>query len=408
MTTRDRPIYYVRVEVQGTGQPQPVDLTDRCLTFKFEEDEGKADKLTLTVNNYDLSNFDDPIWRKGNLIETSWGYPGQMTPARTCLIQSVKGARVLTVESLAKSIAMHKVHQMRTFRNVTRAQVVQQVAELNGYSGSRVHVDDTGVVYETVTQNRETDASFLMRLAKREGFQFWVDFDGLHWHKRRLGQQPLREFVWRDGVGDMLDFNVDNDVTAKPASVTLQGRDPLSKSDIGVTGDNSSVARTGLAPDLEVVDPRTGSTTQQANSGQAVIAHTSEASAAGAQRQANGHYANSLLTTVEMTIDAIGDPDVVAKTLITVKNVRSLSGNYYVKGVTTEIGGSDYKMKLKVKRDGRTSLYPPGQRNDAKQNSQQAGDGSGLQPREVVDPRTGQTVTEWVDSRGRAQGTAGD
>lgn len=399
-----RPIYYVRIATQGEASPTRVDRSDQVLTFSFEEDEKAADKLSITVDNFDLANFDDPVWRKGATIEVSWGYPGNMCPTRTCVIQKVTGFQTLTVEALAKSIEMHKVTQNRIFTNVTRAQAVAQIAMANGYGSSVQHIDDTSVVYETITQNRETDASFLMRLAKREGFEFFVDFDGLHWHRRRTAQKPLREFVYYiDQRGDVLDIQVTNDVTAKPAQVTLKGRDPITKKDIEVSADNSNTQRDGLAPGLEVVDPQTGLTSLQQNTGQQIEAHTSEPNAAGAQRVANGAYINSVMTTVELTLKAVGDPLQLAKTIVKISNIRSLSGNYYVSKVKHTIGDR-YEMELKCKRDGRNAATLA--KSDAKQNAQDPGEAGALEPREVVDPRTGGTSIQYVQSGGRPQGSS--
>lgn len=403
---REAPTIQVSVTPQGGGSAGRVDLSSRVISLTYEDDEKQADKCSLVVDNYQLENFDDPIWRKGNLLSVSWGYPGNMAPTRNCIIQIVKGARQLKVEALAKSIAMHKTTESRTFRDTTRAAVVSQIAQLNGYGPDRQHIEDDGVTHDTVVQARETDAAFLQRLAGREGFVFFVDFDGLHWHRRKLGQAPIRTLTWADdpGEGDIVDFDVLNDVTAKPASITLAGRDPINKKDIRVTGDNSSTSRSGIAPVLEIVDPRTGATTRQANTGQAIVAHTTETNPAAAQRHADGAYRNSVLLTVELSLKLIGDPSMLAKSIVNVAGLRSLSGKYYVTK-TKHTVGPGYQMEAWVKRDGRSTLQG-GAPSDAKQNSKAPADPKALSPKEVVDPRTGQTRVQYVDARGRSQSEA--
>src|SRR5262249_25618928 len=70
---RTEPSMFVKVQPEGSTGAR-VDLSAKVLSLVYEDCEGKADKLVLTVDNWDLANFDDPVWRKGNLLEVSWGY----------------------------------------------------------------------------------------------------------------------------------------------------------------------------------------------------------------------------------------------------------------------------------------------------------------------------------------------
>jgi len=83
---RTDPQFSVTVVPEGSTEER-VDLSERVLSFVFEDSEKKADKLVLTVDNWDLKNFDDPVWKKGNILEVSWGYPGDMAPTREVVIQ---------------------------------------------------------------------------------------------------------------------------------------------------------------------------------------------------------------------------------------------------------------------------------------------------------------------------------
>jgi hypothetical protein len=263
MTVRPRtePVFFVKVKPEGGGDER-VDLSERVLSFVFEDSEKKADKLVLTVDNWDLSNFDDPVWKKGNLLEVAWGYPGEMAPARECVIQKVTGFQQLSVEAHAKSVLMNKLAKCRTFENKKRSDVAREVAEENGYGGQLQDIEDTGEVLPLITQARMTDAQFLRQLATREGFEFYVDFDGLHFHRRRLDQRPVRVFRWYTApeVGEVLAVNIENDVTAKPGAVSVRGRDPFTRRDIDERGSNATTTRDSLAPVIELVDPETGST----------------------------------------------------------------------------------------------------------------------------------------------------
>ena len=232
MTVRPRsePVFYVKVAPEGGGSER-VDLSDKVLSFQFEDSDKKADKLVLTVDNWDLSNFDDPVWRKGNILEVAWGYPGEMAPAREVVIQKVTGFQTLNIEGHAKSVLMNRVARCRVFENKSRSAVAAEIAKESGYGAALQDIEDTGEPLPLITQARLTDAQFLRRLAHQEGFEFYVDFDGLHFHQRRLGQKPVRAFRWYTApeVGEVISINIENDVTAKPGVVYIVAFQPLDK-----------------------------------------------------------------------------------------------------------------------------------------------------------------------------------
>lgn len=405
--SRDAPTFYVKSWPKGAGKGEPLDLADSVLEFAYEDSDSKADKLTLKVNNFDLENFDNPIWAKGGVLEVQWGYPGNMSPARECVIQSVKGFQVLTVEALDKGILMNKETRSRTFESMTRSQVVRQIAEEEGYTADRLHIEDTAVVYDHIVQARTTNAQFLKILAGKEGFEFFVDFDGLHWHRKRLGQKPIREFVWYTSQrGDMLDFNVENDVTAKPAAVTAKGRDPLKKENFEVRADDKSTQREGAAEVLEVIDPRTATShdTIATAAGTAVTSPTTEPNADAAKRAVDGKFRQASITVVQASMKTIGDPSFVAKSMVRISGIRSLSGNYYVSSVKHTISqGGSYVCDAKVKRDGRSSTPKTADKvapsNAATNNQPARADDGSLEPIETIDGR--RATTAWTDTRGR-------
>jgi phage protein D len=394
---RTEPTFWVRVVPEGAGAER-VDLSDRVLSFAFEDSEKKADKLVLTVDNWDLSNFDDPVWKKGNILEVSWGYPGEMAPAREVVIQKVTGFQSLNVEGQAKSVLMNKVARCRTFENTKRSDVAQQLAEENGYGLQLQDIEDTVEVLPIITQARMTDAQFLRRLADREGFEFYVDFDGLHFHQRRLGQRPVRVFRWYTApeVGEVLAINIENDVTAKPGAVSVRGRDPITRRDIDERGSNATTPRESLAPVIEIVDPETGATRLERRNVSEEVRPSPDASAGTARREADARYRRAQQTTVQLTATVLGDPSVLAKTVVEFQGIgQRLSGKYWVKEAKHKIDGSGYTIEMRCLRDGTSELggVPSGGRPN-RENAADA-DPDALRPVEVVDPETGATRVEY-------------
>lgn len=355
MSNRSAPIFYVTCQPEGAGL-QRLDLTDRVLSFAYEDNEKKADLLKLTVDNWDLSNFDDPVWKAGNKLIVTWGYPGNMAPPRTCIIQKVTGSVQLSVEAQGQAVLMNKEVHNRTFENVQRSELVHSLAKEYGYDDEHRFIEETTEVYDMIVQGRATDAQLIKRLADAEGFEFYVDWTGFHWHPRRLAKKPLRVLQWYlpPGVGDILAFNVENDVFAKPGKVKAKGRDPLNKKDVTGEASNGETERPALQPVTEgIIDPITGVVTLQTTIASEETKPTTETSSAQAKKEADGAYKRSVQTTVKIDLDHVGDPQMLAKSVIELRGIsKRLSGLYYVNQINHTIDSGGYKCKSKVSTDG--------------------------------------------------------
>jgi phage protein D len=361
---RTRPTLYV--QLSHTGSNERVDVGQKVTSFTYDDEEKKADKLTLKIDNFDLTELEQSTWRKGNILVVSWGYPGAMAPERECVIQSTKGGLELHVEANGKEQLFNRSTKCRIFENMSRSAIVKQIAGEYNFSDDRLQIQDTKVVYPQITQAKLTDYQFIRDMARRERFEFFTDFDGLHFHRRNLGQKPLREFKYYidPDDGDIISWTIDNDISgSKPGSVRVQGRDPDTGDDIDVTADNKSTPRDSLAPSLDVAAPadlineQTGTQTEGVISGKhpaasEVIVHTNETTVDGATRQAQGLYQASQINAVQLSMTCWGDPDIVAKSVIKISGLGPiLSGNYYITSVKHELT-SGYVMVIKCKRDG--------------------------------------------------------
>lgn len=391
---------FFSVELVGPDGAVRLDLSDAVERFTYVDRENKADKLTLSINNFDLRHFDDPVWKKGSLLDVAWGYPGRSAPTRRCVITKVTGGRTLSVEALGEEILMTTIRKTRTFERMTRSEVVSQIARENGFF--QLHIQPTDVRYDSIIQSRRTDAEMLRRLANREGYQWYVDWDGFHWHERQVGQRPVRVFWWEgsrgSSIGDVLDFNIENDITARPGRVRLRGRNPETGETFEAEASNSTdTGRDHLAPILEVVDResgsgeiqslssapdvpvdaldtqvasiegltpelkaditaliRDGSTSPEERLSQDETKPTSAPNIEAARREARARFRNTQQAAVKMNLDLIGSPRLLAKVVVECRGFgRRLSVRYYVKEVTHTLDvSSGYVSKAKLISDG--------------------------------------------------------
>lgn len=340
----NEPIFYVVVTPAGKNATR-IDATDTVMSFEFEEDEKKSDQLKLTIDNWDLSHFDNPVWRQGNMVTVTWGYPGVMAPSRDCIIQKVEGSTQITVTAQAKSLLMNRDIMNKTWSGMTRSQIVAAIAKTYGYDANHQFIQDTPTVYEGIMQARATDAQFVKRLAEAEHFEFYVDFSGFHWHPRKMGQKPLRvmQYYLPPDVADIKTWNVESDPFAKPTVVVAAGRDPLKKADVSGKGSDQDTARTTLfKPDVA-----TGTVTEQT-----VTRPTTETNATQAKAEADGAFKRAQQAQVKLSLDCVGDPLVIAKSVLNIRGIsKRLSGLYYVNVASHKIDSGGYSMALKVTTD---------------------------------------------------------
>jgi len=471
---RTAPSFFVTIEGDSgrTGRliaESPVGAGDtvsdgsaRVLNFEYTDSERRADSLKLTIDNFDLSMFDDPAWKKGNAILVRWGYPGRMAPERRCIITKITGALTLTVEARAESVLMNMQTRNRLFEGMSRSSVAAAIAEENGYGIDARTIEDTEVVLANIQQARLTDAQFLTRLAREEGFEWFVDFDGFHFHSRHTDQAPLRVFTYYtdSGMGEILSFNIENDITARPGRIRRRGRNSITGQDVegeagtSTEGDGAASARreslaqgeseeeadykarlatakasdgprrTALTHVIEIVDQDTGSSRVEKRVAQEDIAPDAGVDQDALTRRAAGLHRRHQQTAVKLTFEAVGDPLLLAKTVIDMRGLgRRLSVLYYVKEVIHKNGPGSYTMSVKAVSDGSgghdttsraargIELLNPGPLQNAPVNTPPATGSDGtntntadvqeLSPFSIADQNDGSVVEGFRDQHGR-------
>lgn len=350
-----RNVPVIQVSIQPEGSPKVrVDVSDRVLTMQYQDVEHQADKLELTIDNEDLSNFDDPIWRKGNMIIISWGYPEAMAVPRTCQIRKVMGFKQLTIEALGREVLLNVETKTRVFENTRRSDVARQIAEEWGFRDpALLHIQDTESSREHIAQARMTDAQLMRRLARKEGFQWYIDYDGFHFHERDFFQRSTRTLTYFDGNSVITDITIENDVTRRAGSVKLKTHNPTTRRTIDVDANNlNQPERPVLGTVIEAPGKTEASTPGFKSIAHHVIGSTTEGDEASAARRAAAHLRLAQQGAVKCNITMEGDPNIHAKSVIELLGVgKRLSQHYYVRGTSHVISGG-YTMSLECVSDG--------------------------------------------------------
>ena len=358
MISGEVPVITVKVgspELKGAIEPK--NLTDRILSLKYEDLEAKADKLTLTIDNQDLSDFDDPIWRQGNFIYISWGYPGRMAVERKLIIKKVHGFSEMTITAFGLEVMLDHVQRVDNYPNMTRSQAARKIAARWGYvDDSVVTIEETDHIQPMIQQNAITDAVLLRKMASAEGMQWYIDWDGFHFHKHDFlnpkGRREVKHFRYfgDQSVSEILEVNIESDVTRIPGAITVAPR-PRFPLNIDVTH-MSSTEQQWMSEKIIAAGWQGQALDGYNGYEQREVKRTNAKSGKEAKTQMVAIYGNKQLDAVKLEVTVVGDPNIFAKSVVVLENIGiRLSQAYYVKEVHHTIHRG-YTCELKCVSSG--------------------------------------------------------
>jgi phage protein D len=398
MTISTKPVVLI-ADVQGNVL---FDLRERLLSFEFDDSDEKVDTMKMVLRNEDLQLQEHPALAPGSLIRVSWGYAGFMSSPRTVLMgrgkgrkkNEAKGFKNIEVSARGGAVGLDRKAKSRTWTGLRKSDVVESIAREYGFTNAGLYIEDTESVRESITQPGITDAKFLKRLAKQEGFIFYVDETGFHWHPRRFDTEVKRIYDLTLS-GAVLDVKWDSNLWPSPAKTSRRGVNPnkgQAQTDTVTDGDGAGDA--ALAGHVMVADPDdpqvasryfAASVANDALPGFAADFVNAAAGATGPAlgwtaaaavesgtvpglllrdeiipvasaetgeetRRARARYRNSSRRRFEVDLTLVGDPALRAKSVVSLVNFGSmLSGKYYAKNVR-HIISNGYKCQVKLKR----------------------------------------------------------
>ncbi len=117
--------------------------------------EKKTDKVSLQLDNDDLTLFDNEALFGGVMLEVSWGYPGNMAPPRRVVLKKIKGFNTLTVEGHAESVLLNRRTRTRVWEQKRRSNVVKEIGAENDFEGAFLIVEETEEIQD-VRMNADT------------------------------------------------------------------------------------------------------------------------------------------------------------------------------------------------------------------------------------------------------------
>ncbi len=314
-----------------------------------------ADQFSFSVNNPfnpakgEFEWIDKTPLELGKEVSIRMGYGSRLEELVLGIITSLRfsfpagGSSQLDVSGYALSHLMMKGKKSPPSWNDSKdSDIVARIAKSYGYGISKI--EDSIIQHPKIKQDNETDYDFVSRLAKRNGFEFFVRARDIYFRRPPTAADPELTLEWGR---TMSSFSPDINVAEMVAGVRVVGWDPSSKKEI------IGKAMKGQEEDKKQGAQSGSEVAQQVYRGEVIeevrkpVYNQSEAD----------RIAKALLNQLsEGLVKGSGEcPGIpVLKPGITVKVSglgRKFSRKYYVERTTHSIGTSGYKTTFNVRGD---------------------------------------------------------
>ncbi len=256
----------------------------------------------------------------------------------------------LEVIGLDASTLMNLEEKIVAWTDMADSDIVTQIFSAYEFTPQ---VDGTQPVYaedEVTIIQRSTDLAFVRRLARRNGFEFYLETDattGLttgHFHKPRLSDQPQKDLALAFGEeSNVKSLEVHYDAL-RPTTVEARGLSLNDKSDQSASALTSDLDTLGTDAVLDLLD-------QQPKS---LLSRTSAFEQAELQARAQAAIeASSWAVSMSGEVDVTAYQSVLrARRTVLVKGVGTrYSGAYYVTRVRHTLTPSQYIQKFELTRN---------------------------------------------------------
>jgi len=341
------------------------DLFLSLLEMDVEEDHRMATSFSIKVA---ITRQDDGLW---TLLEDERIKPwariaisvtvgeeeqeivsGYITQIKSHIAQDENGSYV-EIWGMDSSCLMSLEEKIKAWPNMSDSDIATQIF---GDYNLTPEVEDTGVIHDeaiaTILQ-RDTDIQFLKRLARRNGFECFVNADTGFFRKPSLGSEPLPYLAAHFG-GETNLINFDAKLNSfRPTKVEMHQIDTVAKQV------QDAVVEAG---EQELLG-RNRAETVAAPNGVVARLHVRQTVAVNQPEMEN--LCRALFDEAEWWIEATGEVETVlygavlrAKSLVPIKGVgEAFSGTYYITNVKHSFKADKYTQHFKGRRN---ALAPSG------------------------------------------------
>lgn len=316
------------------GQRLPPEVEQQAYYFEFETAEDRLARAEVRFKE-GAKIADKGIFAQGDVLGVSFG-SGTNLYKETLRIHRAGGGHDFRVIAYEEAHDLQRVSRSRIWAAVTYSEIASQIARIYGFG---TDIEPTKYRHPQVAQVNESDLHFLRRLARRIGFECYVENKVLHFHRRRWEAGPVDTLTYIPGGGGTLtEFYPNESTLARPGRVTAAGINPWTRQPFEVHIDDRTAQRTVTGPATFQDNYPAGATGYRL----AVAHHDQQA----AREEAEGLYRLLQDDLVLAEFVAVGNPRIQARAIVEVHGygarwdglyrVRSarhiIAGQYIVRG----------------------------------------------------------------------------
>ena len=329
-----------RVVVKYEGKDITADVSANLISLTYTDaEEGESDEVEMTLDDA------DGLWRdawypsKGDKLQVEIGYAQNLVPCGTFTIDRIELAGApdrITISALAAGVkSKTRTRKSTAHEKQTLKQIAEKVASANGMT---VEGEIANITFERITQNRETDLTFLRRLAEEYGYLFSV-----------RDKKIIFTSIYKiEGANDVktIDRTELDSYSIKDATVQTYKSARVSYRDSKTNKIVSSSVNAGDG--LDGGGTVGGGNELTAEDTLELHDKAENEQQARAKAQAALHRANS--GGQEGTFDLYGEPLLVAGSNFTLTGMGKLSGKWHITKSRHSISRTSYVTSLEAKR----------------------------------------------------------
>jgi phage protein D len=325
----------ITVELDSFIMPEDLQMRLKSWTY---EDHNKMSKLVLRFDNYDLEILDD-LLEPGVPVSFIHGYTsGYVSKKKYFIINKNSGWREPIIEGFELVQFFNVDPQNRGWTHKPLETIIGQIAAANKLKPDvePLLYDDGTPVFLTILQAGMEDLAFLWSLAKKIGYEVFIEEGKLIFKTRQNLLEPYMAFFYDGLDGDVLDFN--------PKVTTLQKRSAVKGKGINRKKPKATATFT-FVKDAEKKTNR-GSYVSSKGVNYDKIAKRYKIrknpkvygkplrDVKDAENSMIGAWIDMTKEQITADLTVIGEPALERRKVIYVGGIGKYSGNYYVEGVT--------------------------------------------------------------------------
>lgn len=303
----------------------------------------RANHFSFTLNNlFDLERgeFSDLDWKRlaeGPTVEISMGYGNALEPMLIGNVDSAEpefpsgGSPTVNVSGFGRLHELMEGTNSFTWKGssdserVKDSNVVSDVLSEGGYGFTETVIDEPGLEFRRIIQDKQSDYAFLKDRAWRYNFELFTRGDSFYFRKPRDDLEPEVTL----GYGDSLSaLSLQLNESSKVAKVEVRSTKP--------TGGKKEIVGSATGGDPE---------------GETKTLRKPVESVQEADRIAEAEVSRIRQNRIQGSAEVIGLPEVVAGQTVQFKGLADrFTGTYYIESADHRIGNGDYTTSFQVRR----------------------------------------------------------